>query len=674
MKQDQTTIGQVNSFKQKSKEGIPNVLSVQLDGIPQELKDIPRWVMWKLVQRSKPNGEKVWTKMPVTVDGKAASSTNAATWTTYDDVCDALIMGEGFDGIGLVLGADVQGIDLDDCRSADGSLTELATEVLARVDGYAEVSPSGTGIKIFARTNLDGSRTKKEAGVELYRDGRYFTVTGHTIAGHAYLSSETQDLNWFIKKIWNDSLTQKTYFSDASELALANYKPQLENWDLERVVNEVLPNLDPDMGYSDWIKVGMALKHQGDGDLQWLDAWDNWSSGSGKWIEGECFDKWTSFSVQRLRGNGATTLASVLADVKKTKNVIPGLHNRSNFSLIPVDELISKPPEVRFLIDQMLEENSLCLFVGESQTYKSFCAIDTSACIATGTNWHGRETLKGSVIYIAGEGHNGLSRRLKAWEIQKGVSLANAPLHFSSAPIAMMDSENMKSVSAAVEATIAKYGLPKLIVIDTVHRNFGAGDENGTKDWAIIFHQLDAMRTRYGCTILLVHHTGHTASDRARGSSSLRAGLDFEFLFSRTSGNNIKVECKKSKDAEPPLPIGFESVTIKLPWHDKKGQQMTSVVLREIPIPKFQPKPLSGAKRIALEALRRLLKTATLEASEGTLPEAWIDLATWRDAALADGLSDANDIASREKAFRRARKELLDARLVSCLNDQYTTT
>ncbi|MCJ7620795.1 MAG: hypothetical protein MUP64_11330, partial [Anaerolineae bacterium] len=46
-----------------------------------------------------------------------------------------------------------------------------ANEVLERVQGYAEVSPSGTGIKVFAKTNLDGSRTKKEVGVELYKDG-----------------------------------------------------------------------------------------------------------------------------------------------------------------------------------------------------------------------------------------------------------------------------------------------------------------------------------------------------------------------------------------------------------------------------------------------------------------------------------------------------------------------
>ena len=317
MKQDQTNIGEANSFKQKSKEDIPSVLSVLLDGIPQELKDIPRWVMWKLVQRSKPNGEKVWTKMPMTVDGTAASSTNAATWTSYDDVCDALIMGDGFDGIGLVLGADVQGIDLDDCRSADGSLTQLATEVLERVDGYAEVSPSGTGIKIFARTNLDGSRTKKEVGVELYREGRYFTVTGHQLNGHGKLADDTQDLGWLVQKVWGENLSQESLTGDAAEMALANYKPQLEDWDLDRVIQEVLPHLDPDSGYEDWLKVGAALHHQGTGDPEWLDAWDNWSALSGKWVEGYCAAKWGSFKEQRGVGHGSITLASLL---KKTKN------------------------------------------------------------------------------------------------------------------------------------------------------------------------------------------------------------------------------------------------------------------------------------------------------------------------------------------------------------------
>jgi RecA-family ATPase len=346
MNQHQENIGNSNPFEKSSQEVLPRVLPVRLNGIPQELKDIPRWVMWKLIKRSKPNGEKAWTKMPLAIDGGPGSSTNSRTWSTYNEVCDALIMGKGFDGIGLVLGADVQGIDLDDCRSPDGSLTELATEMLDRVDGYAEVSPSGTGIKIFARTNLDRSRTKKELGVELYREGRYFTVTGHQINGHASMSDETQDLGWFVERVWGESLADGAGGGDAGEMALALYKPQLEGWDLDRVIQEVLPHLDPDGGYEDWLKVGAALHHQGGGEPEWLDAWDNWSAMSGKWVDGYCADKWSSFSEQRAIGNGSVTLASLLWKTKDKRD--SGKHRTSDGThvlarFVEIDGVLKQP-------------------------------------------------------------------------------------------------------------------------------------------------------------------------------------------------------------------------------------------------------------------------------------------------------------------------------------------
>lgn len=292
----------------------PTVLPVQLDTIPAALREIPRWVMWTNIQRTKPNGKKVWAKMPQTVDGAPASSTNASTWSTFDDVADTLIMG-GFDGIGLVLGEGLHGIDLDDCRDpVTGELSELAAEVLDRVGGYAEVSPSGTGLKIFAHTNLDGSRTKKEVGVELYCDGRYFTVTGHvTDAEHADVAPLAQDLGWFVRKVWDEDLSGAVPLSgDAAERALALYKPVLEDWDLDRVAIEVLPHLDPDGGYEDWLRVGAAMHHQGEGAEDWLQAWDDWSAQSGKWVEGYCAEKWSSFSEQRGVGRGSVTLASLL--------------------------------------------------------------------------------------------------------------------------------------------------------------------------------------------------------------------------------------------------------------------------------------------------------------------------------------------------------------------------
>jgi len=296
----------------------PAVLPVRLEGIPESLRAIPRWVLWRNTKRTKPNGQRVWAKMPLMTDGSAASSTDPSTWCTFDEACDGFIMGD-YDGLGLVLGADVHGIDLDDCRDADGKLTPLAEEVLARVQGYAEVSPSGTGIKVFALTNLDSSRTKKEVGVELYKDGRYFTVTGHSLAQGDL--SVVNDLSWLVQQVWNEDISPADLTSDASEMAFANYKPPLEDWPLDRVVGEVLVHLDPDGGYEDWLRVGVALHHQGEGDPEWLEAWDNWSAQSGKWVEGYCADKWSSFSAQRMVGKGALTLASLLKQTRDARDL-----------------------------------------------------------------------------------------------------------------------------------------------------------------------------------------------------------------------------------------------------------------------------------------------------------------------------------------------------------------
>jgi putative DNA primase/helicase len=324
----------------------PNVLALSLDNIPRDLQALDRWVLWKNVQRSKPNGEKVWAKMPLSAKGGAGSSTDAATWVSFGAAVDEYLLGD-YDGIGIVLGGTLHGIDLDDCRDpATGSLSELAQETLDRVEGYAEVSPSGTGLKIFTQTNLDGSRTKKEAGVELYKDGRYFTVTGHAINGHASLPVLPQDLGWMIAKVWDEEMGEA-----GDEDAFANLKSALDGWELDRVVDEVLVHLDPDSGYGEWLKVGAALHHQSGGDPEWLDAWDNWSAASGKWIDGYCAEKWESFSTGRATGRGAVTLASLL-HMTKDKRDVAKLDKR-DVAMAAVMDMVEKCTEIRDLQEKI---------------------------------------------------------------------------------------------------------------------------------------------------------------------------------------------------------------------------------------------------------------------------------------------------------------------------------
>jgi len=300
----------------------PQALRVDTLRIAPELKGIPRWVMWRYVEKRRPNGTVHWAKVPFHVSGGQASSTNAATWTSYDDAADALIMGgddgRPFDGLGFVFtGEDgLAGMDLDDCIDpATGEMSEVAQEVLERIDGYAEVSPSGTGLKLFTRMALSRAHKDDSKGIELYKSGRYFTVTGHQLNGHENLPVAMQDVGWFVEKHFGEKAAREA--PKTSGDAFEMFRPPLEGWPIERVDQDLLAHLDPDMGYGSWIDIGMALHHQGRGDAEWLTLWDSWSSGSGKYSEGTCDQHWRSFSEQRYSGSGAKTLASLIWTVRQ---------------------------------------------------------------------------------------------------------------------------------------------------------------------------------------------------------------------------------------------------------------------------------------------------------------------------------------------------------------------
>lgn len=154
----------------------------QFENIPDALKAERRWVVWKYQQR---DGDKP-TKVPYRADGTGcASSTNPATWTDFPTAQKAHEHG-GCDGVGFVLGDGWCGVDLDHCIAPDGKIEPWAEEIIVRFTGaYREVSPSLTGVKIIGRGKTpDGPCKRKGFGpsnkgaIEIYDNGRYFTVTG----------------------------------------------------------------------------------------------------------------------------------------------------------------------------------------------------------------------------------------------------------------------------------------------------------------------------------------------------------------------------------------------------------------------------------------------------------------------------------------------------------------
>lgn len=286
----------------------PTSLPVQLTNIPLELRKVPRWVMWSFVEVGDGDNKR-WAKMPLQVTGRSASSTNPATWTDFMSAEQAYQTNK-FDGVGFVFSEDdnLVGVDLDDCYNHHtGSFINAAMQQIAdKVEGYMEVSPSGTGVKIFTRSNPFASHADHSIGFEAYAKARFFTVTGQIISGT--IPDEPQDLTSVIPE------RTMRHTGDA----FGDYSAPLEDWSITRVEEELLAKLDPNMGYSDWLKVGAILHHQFNADVEACEAWDRWSSQGDEYTASgdySCENKWRTF-----KGAGAT-LRSLIFEVNQQARV-----------------------------------------------------------------------------------------------------------------------------------------------------------------------------------------------------------------------------------------------------------------------------------------------------------------------------------------------------------------
>lgn len=151
------------------------VEAAKYSAVPGELKSLPQWVCWRYVER---DGRK--TKMPIQVDGRAASSTDPQTWNTFE-ACAASGVGVGI-GLVVTTSAGIVGIDFDKVIDQTGQVEPWAEAVISELGSYTEISPSGSGVRIFARGSLDPSGPNRCGRVEVYDRARFLTVTGNTDA------------------------------------------------------------------------------------------------------------------------------------------------------------------------------------------------------------------------------------------------------------------------------------------------------------------------------------------------------------------------------------------------------------------------------------------------------------------------------------------------------------
>jgi hypothetical protein len=161
--------------------------NILVENIPQELKALPNWIVWKYESRTNKDGTVKQTKVPYDAKdlrgNSKAKSNDAGTWASFEQAISAL-RSPYFSGIGFCFPADrsIFGLDFD-------AANELTETLVARLDTYVERSPSGEGYHAIAlngqKLSITNQKWRQEdygCNMEIYNNNaRYFTFTGHVV-------------------------------------------------------------------------------------------------------------------------------------------------------------------------------------------------------------------------------------------------------------------------------------------------------------------------------------------------------------------------------------------------------------------------------------------------------------------------------------------------------------
>lgn len=218
---------------------------------------------------------------------------------------------------------------------------------------------------------------------------------------------------------------------------------------------------------------------------------------------------------------------------------------KPRFTPIALDDVtISADPA--WLIEGLMPARGLACVIGEPKCGKSFMTSDMLCTVAQGAPYAGRATLQGPVIYLTGEGVSGFKRRLVAMRQHRGIEGQGVPFYMiENVPDLGSEATDLPQLLAELDAFSAATCPegPRAIVLDTLARCMGEGDENSARDMGRLVARCGAIERHFGCVIVLVHHVGKDPTRGGRGSNALNGAADVTMLVEKSeSQSTVSVE------------------------------------------------------------------------------------------------------------------------------------
>lgn len=232
------------------------------------------------------------------------------------------------------------------------------------------------------------------------------------------------------------------------------------------------------------------------------------------------------------------------------------------------------------LVEGVIGKATLAVLYGDSNSGKTFLAIDIAAAVERSAQWMGRNVDGGLVLYLATEAAASVELRAAAYRKRHGAKLAG--LVIVQSPINLFDERaDVSKVVALARHYERKTGRKVALVIgDTLARISAGANENSGEDMGVVMRNADAIRDALSATFLWIHHVGKDAARGMRGWSGMRALIDTEIEVTADESTGQRcAEVTKQRD----LPgkgqrIGFRLEPVPM-GRNKWGNERTSAIV-----------------------------------------------------------------------------------------------
>lgn len=568
---------------------------------PAALRALKQWVIWRM--EDNPDGPKP-RKMPYYAwSGKRRGKQN-----TEDDIrqlvgfseAKAAAAKKGAEwgvGMAMIKGSPVTALDFDRCVTQnDRGDFIVKPEVDSMVVGtYAEISPSGTGIRAFVSGSVGNNRQAHhedwDYGLELFNGTGFVTFTGN-ITDTTKLTGDENTvakptahlLEHIAVRFGPSAAKEKAVQQDDGVFTIAPPRVGMSIDDLR----EMLTNLNPNMSNKEWHDLGAALHHETYGSPEGCALWDEWSAEGNDYPGTQYFEnRWEGFDSEhpnairvvsyfKAAQEGATTQGKTW-NIPRTAPPMEPMPEVGYHGFFSVAEFEGQAAKVDWFVKGFLPRAQLAILFGPSGSGKSFLAFDLCAAIARGLEtWNGKRVMKARVAYLVAEGVPGFRQRIKAYRAEHGVSASDLDMTIIAGVVPnLTDAESVKRLKADLE----KFGPYDLIVFDTFAQVTSGANENSGEAMGTALKHCREIAQVCGAMSLLVHHSGKDDTKGARGWSGLKAAADVELEVKRDKdGEQRSVTITKMKDGEDNAAQGFKLRSVSM-GKDEDGDDITSCVV-----------------------------------------------------------------------------------------------